>query len=574
MSRSIVVTTLRRRRTIRPFRKAGQGSTLGLPGATPVGAESGGEGVTMLASTGMVVVRWVGVLLGTAAALRPGPSERHNVIVGLILVGIAVARTMQMRHPGAPWLCALWLGLASEVAVAAAVVVVTGGWSSPWLVVLMAQTAVLGAFLPSRWAGSAAAAGLIGLLVTSVVLRSGSLLHGWAASTVILVMLSLTMAYASWVFSRTEQHRLLLAETNARLAATNSLLIGLDRTSSRGGEAFDPERCAESIAATAGELLGAQAIAVFAVSPLPGRWQVLCAEGVHLPTVVDELAVPSLALLDGDGTERPLVGEITPGDAAMAPGSASRMCIPLRIHGRLVGALLLEHSAASRWTEADGAVAAELARRAALMLDNARRFNALWVVGASEERTRVAHDLHDHLGQSMAALGLELDVLARRLDDPRVETTLRELRARLTAMVADLRGTMRDLRCDVSEERDLAHVLGGVVRDLEARSPAAVSLETAGGGRLSLAEEHQLLLVARQALTTAVFDAGATNVVVRWVCDGDSGLLEVGYDSAGKPCPPGPMTLEALAGIEDRCRSIGAEMRTDAEGGIRCVVSG
>ena len=45
----------------------------------------------------------------------------------------------------------------------------------------------------------------------------------------------------------------------------------------------------------------------------------------------------------------------------------------------------------------------------ALAIDNARWFGRLRTVGADEERTRIARDLHDRIGQSLAYLAFELD---------------------------------------------------------------------------------------------------------------------------------------------------------------------
>ena len=50
---------------------------------------------------------------------------------------------------------------------------------------------------------------------------------------------------------------------------------------------------------------------------------------------------------------------------------------------------------------------------AALAIDNARWFSRLRTVGAEEERNRLARDLHDRIGQSLAYLAFELDRLIR-----------------------------------------------------------------------------------------------------------------------------------------------------------------
>ena len=84
--------------------------------------------------------------------------------------------------------------------------------------------------------------------------------------------------------------------------------------------------------------------------------------------------------------------------------SRAGACIPLMIRGRLIGALILESAKPGYWSDQHYEIMAQLSPWAALLVDNACRFNALWVVGSAEQRARVARDLHDNLGQSMAAL--------------------------------------------------------------------------------------------------------------------------------------------------------------------------
>ncbi|MER3453315.1 MAG: hypothetical protein C4344_06720, partial [Acidimicrobiia bacterium] len=51
---------------------------------------------------------------------------------------------------------------------------------------------------------------------------------------------------------------------------------------------------------------------------------------------------------------------------------------------------------------------------AALAIDNARWFARLRTIGADEERTRIARELHDRVGQSVAYVAFELDRIAKR----------------------------------------------------------------------------------------------------------------------------------------------------------------
>ena len=96
---------------------------------------------------------------------------------------------------------------------------------------------------------------------------------------------------------------------------------------------------------------------------------------------------------------------------------------------------------------------------AALAIDNARWFGRLRTVGADEERTRIARDLHDRIGQSLAYLAFELDRIVRA--DERGDDVARRRSSSCATtsarVIGEVRDTLYDLRTDVSDEPGHPH---------------------------------------------------------------------------------------------------------------------
>ena len=86
----------------------------------------------------------------------------------------------------------------------------------------------------------------------------------------------------------------------------------------------------------------------------------------------------------------------------------------MRARGTLVGVLAVEHPDAHHFSARNAELLVGFAEPAALAIDNARWFARLRTVGADEERTRIARDLHDRIGQSLAYLAFELDRIVRK----------------------------------------------------------------------------------------------------------------------------------------------------------------
>ena len=550
------------------------------------GVSSGSGSTTALTDNVAFTVglRWVAVLVGAVVAWRT--SQASDVVVGLPIAAFACLRTAEefvtFLRPG--WM--ITLSLAAELAAAGAAVAATGGWHSGWVVTLVVEAGIIGYSVPMRRAGQVGAAAVIVVFLVNLVTRN------WLSSSVrtsidldaLLVVAVLAVSYAAWLGRFGDDDRAVLARANQRLMATNDLLVMLEQTVLRGEYATDPQQAARVVARLARKLLAPNVVVVAASGTASDSWRVLYAEGVTLSAMVDDVKVlrRMRALVTG-GQTKPMA--MTEEGELLSNQSASGVCIPLVVRGRAIGAIVIESERDNRWAESELEVMAQLAEWASLLVDNAVRFHSLWVVGSAEEKARVARNLHDHLGQSMAALGLQLDWIARTTEDEAQVARIRELRSDVTGMVAELRYTMRDLSTEVTTDCSLGDALRHLVQSVSARAGTDISLDVRGEFRLPVAQEHQLLLMARTLLGAAV-DSRAESVLVKWRTEEDGACLEVGYSlspttSIDSAAPGGRYETEApivsaVAEVQDRCWAVGATMETDLESDrcrVRCMIA-
>jgi signal transduction histidine kinase len=273
-----------------------------------------------------------------------------------------------------------------------------------------------------------------------------------------------------------------------------------------------------------------------------------------------------------------LVDRLMPDQPGVAVEMSSGLYAPLLARDTVLGLIALEHHDTHHFKLRDQELMHGFMEPAALAIDNARWFARLRTVGADEERTRIARDLHDRIGQSLAYLAFELDRIVKtnsKGDD--VTKHLDRLRTDVRGVIGEVRDTLYDLRTDVTDEHDLAQTLRDFLDRVQARSDLDIRLDAQASGRLPLLQERELWRVAQEAVTNVERHAHATKVAVTWRCDGERGVLIVADDGVGFPSGRvGRLDSYGIIGMRERAASIGAALDISSEVGvgttIRCEI--
>ncbi len=184
-----------------------------------------------------------------------------------------------------------------------------------------------------------------------------------------------------------------------------------------------------------------------------------------------------------------------------------------------------------------------------------------------EERTLLARELHDELGQALTGLRMDLFWLIDRLPEHDGQ-----LHGRARAMVALVDGTVdvvrrisSSLRPAILDDLGLEAAIEWQVLEFQGRTKVACKLEVDGGERaLESARATTVFRILQEALTNVARHAGAKHVDVNlWVSE-EQLMLAVRDD--GKGIADDELTSPSALGL------IGMRERAGAHGG-RVVVS-
>ncbi|MBI4278623.1 MAG: GAF domain-containing sensor histidine kinase [Armatimonadetes bacterium] len=266
-----------------------------------------------------------------------------------------------------------------------------------------------------------------------------------------------------------------------------------------------------------------------------------------------------------------------PASVGFPPGHPimnSFLGVPIMVRDRVYGNLYLtEKDGVAEFTEEDEAIAATLAAQAAVAIENAELYERTAELAVTQERNRMARELHDTLLQTFIGILLQMEIVERLLgrSGRRVQRQVALAKSLAEEGIASARQSVWALRAP-TPQRSLAQLLAEETERLQQLSGCRTSFQVSGTpAALPSAVEDNLLRIAQEAVhnirrhsearaawLTLEYGAGEVCLVIR-----DDGR---GFD---------PSTLDALReqghfgilGMRERVRALDGEIVVESEPG-------
>jgi two-component system sensor histidine kinase DesK len=212
-----------------------------------------------------------------------------------------------------------------------------------------------------------------------------------------------------------------------------------------------------------------------------------------------------------------------------------------------------------------GAMMAAFGRKIAANRELQAAREELAVMAVSEERLRIARDLHDLLGHSLSVIALKSELAGRLLEqDPaRASQEIDDIQTVTRQALAEVREAVQGYRrqglADALERAESALAAAGIACDLD-RPPLALPPDV----------ESVLAWAVREGTTNVVRHSGARRCSIRVHAADGAAAVEVDDNGASAARVPAQVG-SGLAGLAERAESLRGTLEAGArpEGGFR-----
>jgi two-component system, NarL family, sensor kinase len=245
------------------------------------------------------------------------------------------------------------------------------------------------------------------------------------------------------------------------------------------------------------------------------------------------------------------------GSEALTGGLRHHASVVLRFGERELGIMNLTGRHFGPLSEHELRVLSTIGAQVGLAIERARLADETITLARSDERSRMAREIHDTLAQDLTAIALQLEHALRRLPDGA------EVRGPIERALDVTRGSLRrareslsNLRVDPLDGRPLAAALAALTRRFTSQTGILATLSGDLAAALPYAAEVELYRIASEALTNVERHARARRVAIRLQSVGPDLVMEVEDDGVGYDGQPGERRF-GIVGMAERAQAAG-----------------
>jgi len=343
-----------------------------------------------------------------------------------------------------------------------------------------------------------------------------------------------------------------------QLSSANQLLLSLQKIAITLPSSLDLETVLDQAVAQVPELVGADIVTILLANKDATRLTIVRGRGSAnlLEIAVKDVPPHIREALD---LNRRIAFRLSQLEQGFAEEARVGAYCALRSRGMVVGLIAAEwrvEQDLKRQTQVLTGVADALG----VAVDNAHIFRDIRRQSASDERRRIARDLHDRTGSGLAFVALELDRLQRNENDEQTRVEISTVREQVGLILAEVREMLFDLRVGLNGEVSLYDTIVDLSQRVTSRSRTLVTYELSDLPEVDAYLSNEIWEIIKEAIINAERHSQGTKIRITSVVTDSLWTLSIIDNGIGiQPENKRPDSY-GLTGVLERAETIGAKI--------------
>jgi signal transduction histidine kinase len=243
------------------------------------------------------------------------------------------------------------------------------------------------------------------------------------------------------------------------------------------------------------------------------------------------------------------------------------LAIPIAIKEQVYGGMLLCYVEPRHFSEDEIHLAVVFGDQVALAIENARLRDRLEEAAVTEERSRLARELHDAVTQTLFSASVIAESVPRiwKSHPKEARRGLEELRQLTRGALAEMRTLLLELRPAALTEKPLGGLLRNLTEATTSRTRVPIDLVVEGDVILPPRVQVALYRIAQEALNNVAKHAGANQVIVGLRAQQAEARLSIQDNGRGFDPELTPAGHLGVGIMRERAENIGARLRIDTQ---------
>jgi signal transduction histidine kinase len=231
----------------------------------------------------------------------------------------------------------------------------------------------------------------------------------------------------------------------------------------------------------------------------------------------------------------------------------------LRSRGFIVGLIAAEWRQRQDITQ-QTQVLTGVADALGVAVDNARLFRDIRQQSASEERMRIARDLHDRTGSTLAFVGLELDRLIRKETAEEKQAELSDIREHVSNTISEVREMLYNLRTGRDGQNSLDDTVQEFAERVSARAHVQVRCDFTAPVIDDAFVTNEIWEMIKEAILNAERHSQASELVISTAIKDNNWSVSISDNGIGLKSEHKRQDAYGMTGMFERAESVGAEI--------------